>query len=270
MLAARMALAAKYQDKFVQAHEALIGVSSKLTEPRIRELLAGAGIDMDRLNRDLATNAKGDRRHPRAQPRAGGAFDFKGHAVLHRRQIPRSRRPDHGAVRDASSPTRARRRKSLATQNAKAPPATRAPFAVVRISPELLRRNLDPVFMGARLQRVPVGRRDVPVDDGAVGRGRPGRSPRSTSARNRRYRRRPPAAAHPKSFRQTLHGNPPMSTTTTPSRAADGSNVWPANAQMNPGRPLRSQRSFAVQPVQDRRVHLARIGVAEIVESRDR
>ena len=56
--AARMALAAKYQDKFMVAHEAMIGVSSKLTEPRIRDLLSGAGIDMDRLNRDLTTNAK--------------------------------------------------------------------------------------------------------------------------------------------------------------------------------------------------------------------
>ena len=55
--AARMALASKYQDKFIQAHEALIGVSSKLTEPRIRELLAGAGIDVDRLDRDVAANA---------------------------------------------------------------------------------------------------------------------------------------------------------------------------------------------------------------------
>jgi protein-disulfide isomerase len=57
-VAARMALAAKYQDKFMAAHEAMIGVSSKLTEPRINELLAGAGIDMDRLKRDLETNAK--------------------------------------------------------------------------------------------------------------------------------------------------------------------------------------------------------------------
>jgi protein-disulfide isomerase len=55
--AARMALASKYQDKFVQAHEALIGVNSKLTEPRISELLAGAGIDVDRVTRDLASNA---------------------------------------------------------------------------------------------------------------------------------------------------------------------------------------------------------------------
>ena len=57
-VAARMALAAKYQDKYPAAHEAMIGVNSKLTEPRIRELLSGAGIDIDRLDRDLATNAK--------------------------------------------------------------------------------------------------------------------------------------------------------------------------------------------------------------------
>jgi protein-disulfide isomerase len=57
-IAARMALAAKYQDKFIEAHDAMIGVASRLTEPRIGELLAGGGVDMDRLNRDLATNAK--------------------------------------------------------------------------------------------------------------------------------------------------------------------------------------------------------------------
>ena len=57
-LAARLVLAAKYQDKFLPAHEALIGVSSRLTEPRVRELLAGAGVDMDRLNKDLAANAR--------------------------------------------------------------------------------------------------------------------------------------------------------------------------------------------------------------------
>jgi protein-disulfide isomerase len=58
VIASRMALACKYQDKFIQAHDALIGINSKLTEPRIRELLAGAGIDVDRAARDLATNAK--------------------------------------------------------------------------------------------------------------------------------------------------------------------------------------------------------------------
>lgn len=57
-VASRMALAAKYQDKFMAAHDAMIGVASKLTEPRLAELLSGAGIDMDRLKRDLDTNAK--------------------------------------------------------------------------------------------------------------------------------------------------------------------------------------------------------------------
>lgn len=56
--ASRMALACKYQDKYDKAHDAMIGVSSKLTEPRIYELLAGAGIDVDRARKDLATNAK--------------------------------------------------------------------------------------------------------------------------------------------------------------------------------------------------------------------
>jgi protein-disulfide isomerase len=56
-VAARMALAAKYQDKFQGAHQAMMGLTTKLTESRIQEVLAGAGIDIDRLNRDLAANA---------------------------------------------------------------------------------------------------------------------------------------------------------------------------------------------------------------------
>jgi protein-disulfide isomerase len=78
VVAARMALASKYQDKYVAAHDALIGVNSKLTEPRIRELLAGAGIDLDRLDRDLAGNAKAiDAILARNNDQAT-AFGFKG------------------------------------------------------------------------------------------------------------------------------------------------------------------------------------------------
>jgi protein-disulfide isomerase len=58
VVAARMALASKFQDKYREAHDAMIGVNSKLTEPRIDELLFGAGIDVDRAKRDLAANAK--------------------------------------------------------------------------------------------------------------------------------------------------------------------------------------------------------------------
>jgi protein-disulfide isomerase len=56
--AARMALACKYQDKYAQAHDALFGVSSRLTEPRINELLKDAGIDLDRARRDLDAKGK--------------------------------------------------------------------------------------------------------------------------------------------------------------------------------------------------------------------
>jgi protein-disulfide isomerase len=58
VVASKIALACKYQDKYARAHDALIGVNSKLTEPRIDELLAGAGIDIDRAKRDLAANEK--------------------------------------------------------------------------------------------------------------------------------------------------------------------------------------------------------------------
>jgi protein-disulfide isomerase len=57
-IAARMALAAKYLDKFLAAHDAMIGVSSRLTEPRLRELLTGAGVDMARVDADLAGKAR--------------------------------------------------------------------------------------------------------------------------------------------------------------------------------------------------------------------
>jgi len=78
VIAARMALASKYQDKYLQAHDTLIGVNSKLTEPRIRELLAAAGIDVDRASRDLAANAKAiDEILARNNDQAT-AFGFKG------------------------------------------------------------------------------------------------------------------------------------------------------------------------------------------------
>ncbi len=78
VIAARMALASKYQDKYRQAHDALIGVNSKLTEPRIRELLAGAGIDIDRADHDLAANAKAIEAILARNNDQATAFGFKG------------------------------------------------------------------------------------------------------------------------------------------------------------------------------------------------
>jgi protein-disulfide isomerase len=58
IVAAKMALACKYQGKYADAHDAMMALNSKLTQPRIDEVLASAGIDVDRAKRDLATNEK--------------------------------------------------------------------------------------------------------------------------------------------------------------------------------------------------------------------
>ena len=78
IVAARMALASKYQGKYVKAHEALMAVSSKLTESRIKELLANAGIDIDRLNRDLDSNTKAISAIVARNNDQATAFGFKG------------------------------------------------------------------------------------------------------------------------------------------------------------------------------------------------
>jgi protein-disulfide isomerase len=54
--AARLALACKYQDKFIQAHDALMRMTSRLTESTARAALQRAGLDVDRASRDLDSN----------------------------------------------------------------------------------------------------------------------------------------------------------------------------------------------------------------------
>ncbi len=76
--ASRMALASRYQDKFIQAHDALIAINSKLTEARIREALSGAGVDIDRLNRDLAGRADAIDTTLKRNNDQAMAFDFRG------------------------------------------------------------------------------------------------------------------------------------------------------------------------------------------------
>jgi protein-disulfide isomerase len=76
--AARMAQASKYQDKFIEAHDALIAVNSKLTEPKIREVLAGGGVDIDRLDRDLASHASAIDATLARNNEQATAFEFRG------------------------------------------------------------------------------------------------------------------------------------------------------------------------------------------------
>jgi protein-disulfide isomerase len=76
--AARMAQASKYQDKFVEAHDALIAINAKLTEPKIREALAGGGVDIDRLDRDLATNESAISTTLARNNDQATAFEFRG------------------------------------------------------------------------------------------------------------------------------------------------------------------------------------------------
>jgi protein-disulfide isomerase len=58
VVAARMALATNYQGKYGEAHDAMLGLNSKLTEAKIDEVLAAAGVDIDRAKGDLAANEK--------------------------------------------------------------------------------------------------------------------------------------------------------------------------------------------------------------------
>ncbi len=52
-LASKAALAAKMQGKYQQAHFALIGVKGRLSESKVFKLLAGVGLDLDRLKKDM-------------------------------------------------------------------------------------------------------------------------------------------------------------------------------------------------------------------------
>ena len=76
--AARMALASQYQGKFIAAHDALISINSRLTEPRIREALAGAGIDIDRLDHDVSGRTSDIEATLSRNNDQAAAFEFRG------------------------------------------------------------------------------------------------------------------------------------------------------------------------------------------------
>lgn len=52
---AQLALAARYQDKYFAAHDALMGISGrKIPKEQMLEAVKASGVDMERLNLDLA------------------------------------------------------------------------------------------------------------------------------------------------------------------------------------------------------------------------
>jgi protein-disulfide isomerase len=56
--AAQLALAAKYQNKYQEAHDALIGAREKLSDANIPELLTKAGVDVEKARQDLQAHQK--------------------------------------------------------------------------------------------------------------------------------------------------------------------------------------------------------------------
>ena len=56
--AAQLALAAKYQNKYQEAHDALIGTKEKLSDANIPELLTKAGVDVEKAKQDLQAHQK--------------------------------------------------------------------------------------------------------------------------------------------------------------------------------------------------------------------
>jgi protein-disulfide isomerase len=56
--AAQLALAAKYQNKYQEAHDALIGATERLSETNIPDLLTKAGVDVEKAKQDLQAHQK--------------------------------------------------------------------------------------------------------------------------------------------------------------------------------------------------------------------
>jgi protein-disulfide isomerase len=56
--AAKLVLASKYQNKYTQAHDALIGADTKLTAATVNDLLTKAGVDVAAAASDLQAHEK--------------------------------------------------------------------------------------------------------------------------------------------------------------------------------------------------------------------
>ncbi|MET0967586.1 MAG: DsbA family protein [Tardiphaga sp.] len=76
--ASRLAFATKYQNKFIEAHDALIANDGRLTEAVVRERLAAAGVDVDRAVADLQANQEAIAATLKRTDVQASAFGFNG------------------------------------------------------------------------------------------------------------------------------------------------------------------------------------------------
>jgi protein-disulfide isomerase len=76
--AAQLALAAKYQNKYQEAHDALIGAKEKLSDASIPELLTKVGVDVEKAKRDLQAHQKSIDDLLIRNDKQADAFDFQG------------------------------------------------------------------------------------------------------------------------------------------------------------------------------------------------
>jgi len=76
--AARLVMASQYQNKYVEAHEALMTATNRLTEMRLKELLVQAGVNVDQANADLVGHAGAINAALKRNDDQAKAFGFQG------------------------------------------------------------------------------------------------------------------------------------------------------------------------------------------------
>lgn len=76
--AAKLVLASKYQNKYAEAHLALMSATAKLTEANIHDLLTAAGVDVAVATADLQTHQKSIDGLLARNTAQAEAFEFEG------------------------------------------------------------------------------------------------------------------------------------------------------------------------------------------------
>ena len=109
--AARLALAAKYQNKHAEAHDALISLTGRLTENAVERALVAAGIDLERAKTDLDNNHEAIDAILARNNEQASAFGFRGTPafIIGHFRVPGAL--DAGSFKEAIAAARAAARK---------------------------------------------------------------------------------------------------------------------------------------------------------------